>query len=129
MSGLPQRLREEMEEADLNQSELARLSGVERTRIIRILQDERVDGITAAVVVRLALALKVSVDWLLTGRPPRQIVASVDATAPPEVQAAFIESLADAVAKRIPVVKQVVEPVPSEKGSDDPKSRSAKSKR
>lgn len=77
IDGFPERFRETMKARGLNGVALAQRSGVDTGRISRIVNGKRLDKITALVVVRLARALDVSTDFLLTGKgfPP---TASVD---------------------------------------------------
>lgn len=61
-----------MKARGLNGVTLAQRSGVDTGRISRIVNNKRLEKITALVVVKLARALDVSTDFLLTGKgfPP-----------------------------------------------------------
>lgn len=71
MRGFAHRLRVERERARLNQTQLAKRSGVATSQISRFEGEDRIDNMAAATVVRLAVALGVRVGWLLCGELPR----------------------------------------------------------
>lgn len=72
LRGFPGRLREAMDEANLNGKQLAELSGITAGQISRWLHGKRVAGIQAGVGIRVAMALNVRVGWLLAGEEPKR---------------------------------------------------------
>lgn len=64
---LPGRLRFARESRALDVTKLEDLAGVSRGRVSRIENDDRLPGLSADVVIRIAKALRVNPGWLLTG--------------------------------------------------------------
>lgn len=68
--GLPERLRLAREAEGLGARELDRASGLGTGAVTRLSKGDRLSGVTAAKIIRLARALNVRPEWLLTGNPP-----------------------------------------------------------
>lgn len=64
LTTLPSRLKYARERCHMTLTALAKLSGLDLSQVSRIEGGERVDGIEAATIIRLARALQVSVGWL-----------------------------------------------------------------
>lgn len=94
MAGLGQRLRTLRERRGWNQTELAERSGVDSGRISRIESGKRMGRLSAAHVVRLALALEVSLDHLLTGERSGLVITLGD-----QVPLSVVSELAEDIKK------------------------------
>ena len=70
LQGLQKRLTDRIEELGISQRQLARDAGLARPVVSRLCGGERVDGVTAETVIRLAVALDMTLDWLLRGIAP-----------------------------------------------------------
>jgi transcriptional regulator with XRE-family HTH domain len=68
---LPQRVALRGNELGLTQARLAELSGVKQPKISKLLAYKDLHTLDAGFVIRLARALEMSTDELLTGRRPR----------------------------------------------------------
>jgi transcriptional regulator with XRE-family HTH domain len=66
MTGLPERLKRAMRNRGVDQPELAKNAGVSQGAISKLVNGGSLEGATAVVVARLALALRVPSGWLLT---------------------------------------------------------------
>lgn len=58
------------EDPELSQNKIAESAGVDSGNLSGYLSGERIKGIRATTVIRLARALRVNVSWLLTGAEP-----------------------------------------------------------
>lgn len=72
MLGLPGRLAQARERAQLNQKQLAEASGVPAAVISRLERGLRLGNVSARTLVDLALATDVPVGWLIANEPPRR---------------------------------------------------------
>ncbi len=67
MANLPDRLKRAMRDRGLDQVRLAKKSGVSQGTVSKLTRGESLDGVTASIVARVAIALEVPSGWLLTG--------------------------------------------------------------
>ena len=71
MRDIPKRVAERMAEMGINGKELATKTGHAPSRISDLLAGKKLDGLSAAVAIRVALALRVRIGWLLVGDEPK----------------------------------------------------------
>jgi transcriptional regulator with XRE-family HTH domain len=90
-SAFPQRLALAMKESGMTQRQAAEAAGIQSSTITRA-DGDRLGGISANQIVRLAKALSVRVGWLLVGEEPMRQTPGGAVTLP----MVFIEKAADA---------------------------------
>ena len=73
MLGLPERLRRVRRGRKIRQKKLAELAKVSQPTISALEKGHSLDGVTAAVVTRLAMGLRLNPGWLLTGLGPAEL--------------------------------------------------------
>lgn len=68
LASLPSRLKAARETRELGSTELDKAAGISQGRVSRAEQGKRLDGLTADAALKLSAALRIHVEWLLTGR-------------------------------------------------------------
>lgn len=70
LAGMPARVRQAREALGLGVRELGDLSGIKVAGVSRIERGQRIAGLSISTVLALAQALRVHVEWLMTGQGP-----------------------------------------------------------
>jgi transcriptional regulator with XRE-family HTH domain len=88
-AGFPSRLRyayelRKQQEPGATQNAIAAAAGVDSGNFSRMLNGEKVQGVTANTVVLLAAALRVRAAWLLTGEEPSGLAPRKETTPVPD---------------------------------------------
>jgi plasmid maintenance system antidote protein VapI len=68
LASLPSRLKAARETREMTSTGLDEAAGVSQGRVSRAEQGKRLDGLTADAALKLSSALRIHVEWLLTGR-------------------------------------------------------------